>query len=96
MSAVDEAAALEWFGELGYAIVHALVPDAEHPEAERGSHGDIVLVRRLRAAIERINPTVPADARDETVRKLLLAEAPGPGYGLIRLGRGSWREMRVR
>jgi len=81
MSAVDEAtveaAALEWFAALGYAVAHALVPDAEHPGAERRGYGDVVLVRRLRAAIGRINPTVPAEARDEAVRKLLHADAPG-------------------
>lgn len=39
MSAVDEATAeqaalLEWFGELGYAIAHALAPDADDPGTE--------------------------------------------------------------
>ena len=44
-----EAAALEWFGALGYAIGHG--PDLAPGEvaAERASFAGVVLVRRLRA-----------------------------------------------
>ena len=71
-----EGAALEWFGELGYAIGHGpqLVPG--EPAAERDSFGDVVLVGRLREAIRRLNPAIPEDACEEAVRKVLRVGTP--------------------
>ncbi|HVA89610.1 MAG TPA: type I restriction endonuclease subunit R [Chloroflexota bacterium] len=81
MSDVDEAlveaAALEWFAELGYAVAHGLTPDQEDPAAERRSYRDVVLVERLRAALARINPKLPPEAREEATRLSLLTEGPG-------------------
>jgi type I restriction enzyme R subunit len=66
-----EAAALEWFGELGYGV--AFGPDLAPGErkAERDSFGDVVLVRRLRGAIRRLNPAIPEEAREDALRKVL-------------------------
>jgi len=60
-STVEEAA-LSWFEELGYTIVHG--PDIAPGElfAERDGYGDVVLVKRLHEALHRINPDVPAEA----------------------------------
>ena len=81
MSAVDEAtveaAALEWLGELGYAVEHGLTPDADDPGAERQGYADVVLAGRLRAALARLNPAVPADAREEALRRALHPDLPG-------------------
>jgi len=72
-----EDAALTWFGELGYTIGHGPELAAGEPAAERDSFGDVVLVERLREAIERLNPGIPPEAREEALRKLLRTEAPG-------------------
>src|SRR6185437_7996816 len=81
MSEVDEAlveaAALEWFAELGYQIGHALTPDAEAPSAERRGYADTVLVGRLRAAIARLNPTLPAATQEQAISLVLHADGPG-------------------
>ena len=71
-----EAAALEWFGELGYGV--AFGPDLApgEPKTERNSFGDVVLVERLRKAIARLNPAIPSDAREEAFRKLMRTETP--------------------
>jgi len=53
-----EDAALEWFGELGYAIGHGPQLAPGEPAAERDSFGEVVLVGRLREAIRRLNPTI--------------------------------------
>jgi type I restriction enzyme R subunit len=70
---IVEDAALEWFGELGYAVGHgaafaqlrrakpSLAPG--EPAAERDSFGEVVLVGRLREAIRRLNPAIPEEAR---------------------------------
>ena len=57
-----ENAALEWFGELGYAVGHGPLLAPGEPAAERVSFGDVVLVGRLRKAIRRLNPAIPEEA----------------------------------
>jgi type I restriction enzyme R subunit len=66
-----EQAALRWFQDLGYRYLHgsALAPDGSAPERE--SFGHVLLLDRLRQALARINPHVPAEALDEVVRRLL-------------------------
>jgi type I restriction enzyme, R subunit len=63
-------------GELGYAV--ATGPDIapEGANAERATFADVVLVGRLRAALGKINPTIPADAIEEAVRKVTHADTP--------------------
>ena len=74
-STVEEAA-LSWFEELGYAVAHGPVIAPGEPEAERESFGDVVLAKRLREAIDRINPDIPAEACEEAFRKVLRPESP--------------------
>ena len=72
-----EAAALDWFRELGYAIGHGPHLAPGEPASERAAFGDVVLVGRLRDALGRLNPAVPEEAREEALRKLLRPEVPG-------------------
>ncbi len=71
-----EAAALEWFESLGYAIGHGPHLAPGEPAAERDSFGDVVLAGRLREAIARLNPAIPADAREDALRKILHVASP--------------------
>jgi type I restriction enzyme R subunit len=71
-----EAAALDWFQELGYAIAHGPHLAPGEPAAERDSFADVVLIDRLRAAIARLNPAIPADAQEEALRKVLRVASP--------------------
>jgi type I restriction enzyme R subunit len=63
-----EDAALEWFGELGYAIGHGPHLAPGEPAAERESFGEVVLVGRLREAIRRLNPAWCGTLRCKTRR----------------------------
>jgi type I restriction enzyme, R subunit len=74
--ATVEAAAVEWFGQLGYAVAHAPHLAPGEATTERSSFGDVVLVARLRDAIVRLNPAIPDDAREEALRKVLRLERP--------------------
>ena len=58
-----EDATLPWFGELGYAICHGphLAPD--EPAVEQDSFGQVVLMRRLREAIQPLDPASPNEAK---------------------------------
>ena len=69
-STVEEAA-LEWFGELGYAVGHGPQMAPGEVAAERDGFGEVVLVSRLREAIRRLNPAIPEEAREEALRKVL-------------------------
>src|SRR6266513_3416605 len=71
-----EAAALNWFTELKYAVVHAPHLAPGEIAAERNSFTDVVLAGRLRDAIARLNPSIPDDAREEAMRKVLRHDAP--------------------
>jgi type I restriction enzyme, R subunit len=73
---VIEDATLEWFAELGYSIGHGPHLAPGEPAAERDSFGDVVLAKRLRNAIRRLNATIPEEARDEALRKVLRIGTP--------------------
>jgi type I restriction enzyme R subunit len=71
-----EAAALEWFGELGYAVEHGPHLAPGEPSAERDSFGEVVLGGRVRSAIRRLNPAIPEEAREEALRKVMRVGTP--------------------
>ena len=69
-----EAAALEWLAGVGWTIVHGpdIAPDS--PGVERSDYGSVILEQRLRDALARLNPELPADALDSARRKLTQPE----------------------
>lgn len=75
---VVEEAALAWLEGRGYTILHGPEIAAGESRAERGDAGyrDVVLERRLRDALARLNPTLPAEAIEDAHRRLTRAEAP--------------------
>jgi type I restriction enzyme R subunit len=74
--ATVEKAALDWFAELGYVVLYGPDLAPGEPAAERDSFSDVVLMGRLRDAMARLNPTLPDDAREEALRKVLRPETP--------------------
>jgi len=71
-----ESSALAWLESLGYAIRHGLEIAPGEPDAERDDYGQVVLERRLRHALARLNPGLPAEALDDAFRRLTRADAP--------------------
>ena len=71
-----EEVALAWFSELGYGVGYGPHIAPGEPAAEREAFGDVVLVQRLRDAVARLNPIIPAEACDEAVRKVLRVATP--------------------
>ena len=67
---VVESAALAWLESCGWTVAHGpgIAPDT--PGTERGDYGEVVLERRLYAALDRINPNLSAEALDDAFRKL--------------------------
>jgi len=73
---IVEDAALEWFGELGYAVGHGLQMAPGEPAAERDSFGEVVLVDRLRQGLRRVNVGLSEEAIEEAIRKVLHVATP--------------------
>ena len=71
-----EEAALEWFTDLGYTVLHGPDIAPDNPNAERSTYKEVVLANRLRDAVARLNPNIPADAQQEAIRKILNPDSP--------------------
>ena len=74
--AAVEQVVLDHLGTLGYAVSSdaEIGPDGKAPERE--AYADVVLAKRLVAAIDKLNPSIPAEARGDALRKVLATEKP--------------------
>jgi type I restriction enzyme R subunit len=84
---VVEDAALGWLEASGWQVAHGpdIAPDT--PAAERPDYGEVVLARRLRDALARLNADLPTEALEDAVRKLTRPE----GADLIQRNRALHR-----
>src|SRR5207249_6495856 len=75
---IVEQAALDWLAAIGWSVKSGpdIAPDM--PGAERGDYGEVVFAARLRDALARLNPTLPAEALEDAFRKLTRPESPEP------------------
>ncbi len=71
---VVEEAALTWLEGVGWSIKHGLDIAPDTPTAERKDYGQVILEQRLRDALARLNPDLPADALEEAFRKIMRPE----------------------
>lgn len=78
-----EQTTLKWLEHLGYEIAYGpdISPGGDTltpalSQWERESYEDVVLTGRLRSALERINPALPADAIAEAFRKITRPDSP--------------------
>lgn len=71
-----EQEALEILQELGYETLYGpdISPDGSTPM--RDLYSDVVIVEKLRDAINRLNPDIPTVAREEAVKKVLRTDNP--------------------
>ncbi|WP_322895658.1 MULTISPECIES: type I restriction endonuclease subunit R [unclassified Yoonia] len=71
-----EAVLLAQLGDLGYTYLNDTLSGPDGSSPERDAYSDTFLSDRLRAAITRLNPNIPDDAREDAIRKLLSVERP--------------------
>lgn len=73
---VVEEAALGWLAQMGYTVLPGpdIAPGELH--AEREGYDEVVLADRLRAAIDRLNPNVPAEGKEDALRKVTRVHGP--------------------
>ncbi len=71
-----EQETLSWLADVGYTHVYGpdIAPDGSAPE--RSNYTQVVLVERLREAIQRLNPNVPQVAREDALQQVLNLETP--------------------
>jgi len=71
-----EQETLGWLADVGYRSVYGpdIAVDGNAPE--RSNYVEVVLVERLRAAINRLNPAIPLVARDDALRQILYLDTP--------------------
>lgn len=71
-----EKFAIELLERQGYQYIYApdIAPDSDTPERERFE--DVLLLERLRKAVGRINPDIPADAREDAIRQVRRLNSP--------------------
>lgn len=70
-----EEIALSYLQNLGYHYLNGLniSPDGDHPERQ---YNEVVLITRLRDAIDKLNPTLSQDAKEDALKKVLRTESP--------------------
>jgi len=67
---VVEDAALAWLESLGYSVKHGPEIGPEEIFAERTDYGQVLLAARVRQALARLNPALPAEAIEDAFRKI--------------------------
>jgi type I restriction enzyme, R subunit len=73
---VVEQASLAWLESVGWQIRNGAEIAPGEPAAERDDYGQVVLSQRLRDALARLNPALPAEALEDAFRKLTRPEGP--------------------
>ena len=71
-----EELVLSYLQDLGYSVVFGPAIAPGEPGAERESYAEAVLTGRLRDAVARLNPALPAEARAEALRRVLHPDSP--------------------
>ncbi len=70
-----EEISLGYLQKLGYTHLLGTVisPDGEHPERQ---YNEVLLVTRLRDAIDKLNPSITQDAKEDALKKVFRIESP--------------------
>ncbi len=70
-----EEIALDYLQNLGYGYVVGteISPDGDHPERQ---YNEVVLTNRLRDAIDKLNPALSQDAKEDALKKVLRTDSP--------------------
>jgi type I restriction enzyme R subunit len=73
-----EQAAFEFLTALGYEVLRGAAVAAGEPTAERrdANYHDVILERRLKEGLQRLNPDLPVEALEDAYRRLTNVEEP--------------------
>lgn len=65
-----ESSALDWLRETGYETLYGLAIAPGADQAERSSYSDVILLERLRQAVNVINPGISREGRESAIRQV--------------------------
>ena len=71
-----EKTALDWLAGMGYSVLHGPDIAPGTSDAERSRYEEVALTQRLRDAVARLNPNIPAESQEEAVQKVLSPNSP--------------------
>ena len=73
-----EQASLAWLESVGWSVRNGaeIAPGELFAERNDPNYGDVVLEQRLRDALARLNPELPAEALDDAFRKIMRPAGP--------------------
>ena len=71
-----EQETLSWFAEIGYTLLSGYDIAVDGVSPERRNYVDVLLLERLRSAISRLNPTIPAMAREDAFQQVVNLGTP--------------------
>jgi len=71
-----EQETLAWLADVGYTAVYGPDIAVDGNKPERSNYVQVVLVQRLRDAINRLNPLVPLVAREDALQQVLNLDTP--------------------
>ena len=71
-----EKSLLQEFERLGYECSTDAEIGPDGSSSERDSYGDVILQRRLVTAIEKLNPHIPSEARQDALKSLVATVTP--------------------
>ena len=71
-----EAALLDQLEGLGYTRLPDGIAGPDGSAPERASYSDVVLMDRLKRAVDRLNPDIPSEARQDALKKIIADVTP--------------------
>ncbi|MFA5070950.1 MAG: type I restriction endonuclease subunit R [Candidatus Pacearchaeota archaeon] len=71
-----EEHALDLLQDQGYKIINGYDISPEGKNPERKNYREVVLVERLKKAIDKLNPDIPESAKEEAIKKVLRVSVP--------------------
>ena len=71
-----EAALLDQLEGLGYTRLPDSIAGPDGSAPERASYSDVVLMDRLKRVVDRLNPDIPSEARQDALKKVIADETP--------------------
>ena len=71
-----EQETLSWLADVGYTPLYGIDIAVDGSSPERSNYVQVVLVERLRKAINRLNPSIPQVAREDALRQVLNLDTP--------------------
>jgi type I restriction enzyme, R subunit len=74
-SAIEDLA-IERLRQMGYSYLHGSVIAFDGEVPERANYADVMLVGRLKASVDRINPRLSPDVRTTAIKEVLRIQSP--------------------